>query len=74
MNRNAASSWRAAGLPTLHPVRTYLLDDCLDIDHPFIEALQGVQATDYLNGYGIAVPHLVAERLRVLKAYLGCRP
>jgi hypothetical protein len=39
-----------------------------------IEALQGVQATEYLNGYGIAAPHLVAERLRVLKAYLGCRP
>lgn len=38
-----------------------------------IDALQGVQVTDYLNGYGIAVPHLIAERLHVLKAYIGCR-
>ncbi|KAF8332441.1 hypothetical protein F5887DRAFT_996824 [Amanita rubescens] len=38
-----------------------------------IDALQGVQITEYLNGYGIPVPHLVAESRRILSAYLGCR-
>ncbi|KIK03148.1 hypothetical protein K443DRAFT_121597 [Laccaria amethystina LaAM-08-1] len=38
-----------------------------------IDGLQGVQATDYLNGYNIAVPHLIDNRLNALKVYIGRR-
>jgi len=54
--------------PTAHPNNLPPLTSTAVID-----ALQGIQATNYLNGYGLAVPHLVAERLRILRVYIGCR-
>ncbi|KAF8348892.1 hypothetical protein F5887DRAFT_540577 [Amanita rubescens] len=72
------------GEGTFLPFETVLFVDGTDPTAPphnlpaltstaIIDALQGVEATDYLNGYGIAVPHLIVERLCILKAYIGCR-
>ena len=38
-----------------------------------IDNLQGDEATEYLQGYGLHVPHLIAIRRRRLKAYIECR-
>ena len=37
-----------------------------------INALTGQEATAYLNGYGIAPPHNVLARKKVIRTEIGC--
>lgn len=38
-----------------------------------IDNLGGNEASQYLTGYGLQVPHLIANRRHCIKAYIGCR-